>query len=217
MTQPSPHPPPFSSRSSHERILRAATHLFATHGFSHTSTAQVAREAGTSESQLIKHFGSKEGLLDAIFEETWRRLNVEIGTLVLAAESPVQAVRTLMRFVLARFDEQPDLKRLMLFEGRRVRAHGLGVSAGFRQFVDRLDSLLRQARRRGELRQALPVAVVRSSLIGAFEGLARDRVLAKDSGYPASYSGKDLQRAMDAMIDTFISSPNASTIHRSNA
>lgn len=179
--------------------------LFAQRGFLHTSTAQVAREAGTSESQLIKHFGSKEGLLEAIFDETWRAMNVEVATLTMAAGEPAAGIRALMRFVLARFEQQPELQRLMLFEGRRMRAHGRAVSAGFRQFIDRLDSLLRQARKRGQLHQPLPVPVIRSLLIGAFEGLVRDRILANDSAYPAHYTGRDVQRAMDLLIDTFVS------------
>jgi AcrR family transcriptional regulator len=191
--------------SSQDRMLAVALRLFSKRGFAHTSTAQVARDAGTSESQLIKHFGSKEGLLIAIFEMTWRQLNVEVATLVAVDGTPGERLRRLVRFVLGRLDRQPELKRLMLFEGRRVRADGLVVTAGFRQFVDRIDGLLRQARRTGQLRQELPVAVVRSMLIGAFEGLLRDRILAQDSGYPASYSSRDVQRAMEAVIDTFVS------------
>ena len=52
--------------SSHDRILLAGKHLFAQNGFENTSTVAIAREAGTSESQLMKHFGSKQGLLIAI-------------------------------------------------------------------------------------------------------------------------------------------------------
>ncbi|HSL22925.1 MAG TPA: TetR/AcrR family transcriptional regulator [Vicinamibacterales bacterium] len=193
-----------TGQTSHERMLRAALELFARHGFTHTSTAQIAHAAGTSESQLIKHFGTKEGLLEAIFEGAWRGLNVEVGTLLDASESPAAAVRTVMRFVLGRLDKEPELKRLMLFEGRRVRAHGLAVTAGFQQFVDRLDALLRRAKRAGEFRERVPVAAVRSALIGAFEGLLRDRVLAVDGGYRGGYTARDIERAMDAVIDTFL-------------
>ncbi len=57
--------------SSHDRILRSAKHLFARNGYENTSTVAIAREAGTSESQLMKHFGSKQGLLLAIFDRGW--------------------------------------------------------------------------------------------------------------------------------------------------
>ena len=59
------------SVSSHDRILRSAKRLFARNGYENTSTVAIAREAGTSESQLMKHFGSKQGLLLAIFDRGW--------------------------------------------------------------------------------------------------------------------------------------------------
>src|SRR5437763_15214441 len=55
------------------RVLAAAKELFSSGGFEGTTTAAIARQAETSESQLIKHFGGKEGILVAIFEEGWER------------------------------------------------------------------------------------------------------------------------------------------------
>ena len=57
-----------SDLSSHDRILLAARSLFSSDGYENTTTSAIARRAGTSESQLIKHFGSKEGLLEAILD-----------------------------------------------------------------------------------------------------------------------------------------------------
>ena len=67
--------------SSHDRILRAAKRLFAQNGYENTSTVAIAREAGTSESQLMKHFGSKQGLLVAIFDRGWISMNERIKTI----------------------------------------------------------------------------------------------------------------------------------------
>ena len=57
-----------------ERVLIVAKALFAQAGFENTTTASIARTARTSESQIIKHFGSKEGLLEEIFEDGWRHI-----------------------------------------------------------------------------------------------------------------------------------------------
>ena len=57
--------------SSHDRILRAAKLLFAQNGYENASPVAIARDAGTSESQLMKHFGSKQGLLVTILDLGW--------------------------------------------------------------------------------------------------------------------------------------------------
>ncbi|MGB0368696.1 MAG: TetR/AcrR family transcriptional regulator [Flavobacteriales bacterium] len=51
-----------------ESILKAALRLFATQGYASTSTSKVAKEAGVSEGLIFRHFGNKEGLLNAILE-----------------------------------------------------------------------------------------------------------------------------------------------------
>ena len=66
----SPAPP----TSSHDRILFSGKRLFARNGYENTSTVAIAREAGTSESQLMKHFGSKQGLLAAVLDHGWMKI-----------------------------------------------------------------------------------------------------------------------------------------------
>src|SRR5262249_320630 len=63
---------PDSTSTSRSRLLAAGKELFARHGYEQASTAAIARLAGTSESQLVRYFDGKAGLLQAIFNESWR-------------------------------------------------------------------------------------------------------------------------------------------------
>ena len=74
-----------------ERILHAAKILFAVSGFENTSTISIARQSQTSESQIIKHFGTTEGLLEAIFR---RRLDPHRSSLWRAGIHPVAKLET---------------------------------------------------------------------------------------------------------------------------
>ena len=194
--------PDTAGLSSQQRILAAAMELFARQGFVHTSTAQVAREAATSESQLIKLFGSKEGLLEALFESLWAGLNAEVRHMAAAYPDPVRRLKAIASLVIARIDGDDRVRRLVLFEGRRIGSHGALISSGFRRFVEMIDTLMKQARAAGRLRHPMPTAAIRSLLIGGCEGLLRDRLLA-GTAYPARYSRKDIDRAVDLLIDTF--------------
>lgn len=51
-----------------KQILKAALQLFATDGYHATPTRKVAMEAGVSEGLLFRHFGNKEGLLEALLD-----------------------------------------------------------------------------------------------------------------------------------------------------
>ncbi|MBU8891891.1 MAG: TetR/AcrR family transcriptional regulator [Bacteroidales bacterium] len=49
-----------------DNILNVSLELFANQGYVNTSTSKIAKAAGVSEGLIFRHFGNKEGLLDAI-------------------------------------------------------------------------------------------------------------------------------------------------------
>lgn len=64
-----------------EKILNEALRLFAQNGYNATSTSQVAKAAGVSEGLIFRHYGNKEGLLQAIIalgEESLKKLFSEV-------------------------------------------------------------------------------------------------------------------------------------------
>jgi len=190
-----------SSASSHDRILSAAKHLFATRGYESTSTVAIARAAGTSESQLMKHFGSKEGLLEAIFEQGWTGM-AHIFSRIHDLDSPADKLITLIELVLNALERDQDLRLLMLLEGRRIRKEGhmVVLTQGFLAFVKSIDGILLEMRARGELRTDVPPEAMRSALMGMFEGMLRDRLLAERIGFSAPFSSADIKKTFQMAL-----------------
>lgn len=75
-----------------EKIIRAALQLFAKEGFNATSTSKVAKEAGVSEGLIFRHFGNKEGLLQAILKEGEEKFKMLFADVVLEIE-PKEVIR----------------------------------------------------------------------------------------------------------------------------
>lgn len=191
--------------SSHDRILQSARALFSSQGYENATTSAIARMAGTSESQLIKHFGSKEGLLAAIFDQSWQRVTESLPQVLAQCETPYDKLRALAELMIDALERDKDLRTLMLLEGRRIRKHGSMVvlTDGFLQMVSTLDRLLGEMRDSGQLQPDLNVQAVRSALIGTFEGLLRDQILADRGNYPASYDSKDLRKVFRTFLECF--------------
>lgn len=190
--------------SSRDRLIAAAKHLFSTSGYENTTTVAIAREARTSESQLVKHFGSKEGLLEAVFEDGWSRLRMQMTTLQ-TIQSPQKQLKVLMHMVVQLFGEDPQLRDLMLLEGRRIRREGkmIMLTRSYTEFVSLVDRLI-QAAETGKPSE-YPAQLVRSSLMGMFEGLLRDIVLHERFGYPAGYSVSQAEKFAGALVDRLFS------------
>lgn len=202
----------YAELSSHDRILQAGRELFSGDGYENTTTSAIARRAGTSESQLIKHFGSKEGLLEAIYDHAWQRMAQGLRHVQESHSSPLERLRALTDLMIGALEQDKEISTLMLLEGRRIRKHGHQVllTRGFQQVLGVVDGVLREMRDAGLLRQDLNPEAVRSALIGAFEGLLRDQLLAERAGFPAHYDGAELRAAFKAVLECFLAKPDDS-------
>ncbi len=196
--------------SSHDRILASAKQLFASRGYENTSTVAIARLAGTSESQLMKHFGSKEGLLEAIFDQGWENMGYLIRS-IHDLTSPSEKLQVLLELVLNGLDRDRELKELLLLEGRRVRKEGRMVmlTRGYQDFVKVVDGVLTEMKAAGQLRSDLDPQIVRSALMGMFEGMLRDQLLAQRVGYPAAYSKVQIRHLVDTVLGSFLTASAA--------
>lgn len=58
---------PSGPGETRERILDAATRLFTAHGFAGASVRMITKEAGVPVALVNYHFGSKQGLMEAVF------------------------------------------------------------------------------------------------------------------------------------------------------
>jgi AcrR family transcriptional regulator len=205
-----------ASKPAAERILLAAKALFAEHGFENTSTMSIARQAQTSESQIIKHFGTKEGLLEAIFEDGWKHIGQAFGAIEYLP-SPSSKLQALVGLILTKLEEDDLLKQLFLLEGRRVRREGRMVlmTQGFQQLVKTADRLLKEMRDLGQLRSDLHLEGIRSALIGMLEGLLRDRMLATRIPYSASFNAEDIRKLFLHVLNSFSVSSEQPILSRS--
>ena len=190
--------------SSHDRILMAAKRLFAHNGYENTSTVAIAREAGTSESQLMKHFGSKRGLLSAILDHGWNSITERVQT-VPASAPPADRLFSVLEALVTELESDSDLRNLMVLETGRVRKDNRDVivSQGFQQFAEVIDRILGEMRDQGHIPPNLNLEAVRAAFIGMTSGLLRDQVLAQRSEFRASYGSEDLKKALGTMISSF--------------
>lgn len=94
-----------------QRIMRAAKRLFFTRGYADTSLRAIAKEAGTSESGVLRLYQSKNGLLRAVYASCWAEINAQCDEAVEAARQrdpdPRYLLLELMRKVWEIYQADP--------------------------------------------------------------------------------------------------------------
>ncbi|HSM85201.1 MAG TPA: TetR/AcrR family transcriptional regulator [Candidatus Limnocylindrales bacterium] len=189
--------------SVRERIIAAAKYLFCAVGYENTTSEAICREAKATESQLIKHFGTKENLLEAIFEEGWGRLRMQLPSLQ-TVQAPRRRLKMLLHFLIQLFTEDRQLRDLMLLEGRRLRRESKMVmlTQSYTDLVAMLDGLIHAEW--GGKASVHHVQMMRSSLIGSFEGLLRDLVLHERFGFPAEFTTEQIEKHVAELVDRLL-------------
>lgn len=191
-----------SRMPSRARLLLAAKALMAEGGYEQTSTAAIARAAATSESQLMRYFGGKAGLLQAIFDESWQSLNTRLRV-ISSMRDTRHALSSVLAMFIGALDQDPELAALFLFEGRRVRGpqQEIALSEGYFEFMRLLHQLIERGQRDGALGRTFHPEAVVSALFGAAEGMVRERAFRRRRGAPAPFTDADILRVFDALLD----------------
>jgi AcrR family transcriptional regulator len=112
-----------------QRLLDAAEELFATHGFTATTTRAIAERAGTSTGMVFYHFPSKEALLETLLAERSPQADLQ-AILDQHAGDPRGALHQLARAITTTIDERGEILRIML------HAEDPDTRALFRRYVD---------------------------------------------------------------------------------
>jgi len=192
-----------NTQTSRSRLLAAGRMLFAQNGFEATSTATIAREAGSSESQLIRYFGGKAGLLETIFNEAWAGLNESVAQHAGEAVHGRDAIIRILGMMIQAFSRDHDIAFLFLFEGRRTRGatHEVLLSKGFQKFSETLAAMIARGVQDGSFRSDIDPRILGSAMLGCAEGMIRDRVLAERNNQSNPFEDEPIVRTFTAMVN----------------
>jgi AcrR family transcriptional regulator len=116
--------PTWTPSQAGERILRAATDVFAQHGLSGGRVKLVARVAKSNERMIYYYFRSKEGLFIAVLENVYRQMWEAENALELDRSPPLDAIRAMVDFTLDHYLTHPEMLTILnnenLHRGRYV-------------------------------------------------------------------------------------------------
>ncbi|HET8936854.1 MAG TPA: TetR/AcrR family transcriptional regulator [Polyangiales bacterium] len=119
------------------RLLQAATKLFQSRGYQHTSVDEIAREAGLAKGTVYVHFKNKqELLLHAIAEEKKHLVQAILPALTADVSPAERLVRYLEQGFLA-LQQAPLISKLMLGD-RQILMQLSGIGEDLREQLHEL-------------------------------------------------------------------------------
>ncbi|HEV7662213.1 MAG TPA: TetR/AcrR family transcriptional regulator [Chloroflexota bacterium] len=127
------------SQQRHQRILDAATRVFAAKGYHGTLVDEIALEAETSKGGVYFHFPNKQAIFLALFDRLADLLRERIEVAVARQNQPVARAEAALRVVLDTFASHRRLARLFMVEslgaGPEFNARMIEIRADFAQLI----------------------------------------------------------------------------------
>ena len=156
--------PPSHTR---ERILDAASGIFADKGFAGARVDEIARRAGVNKAMLYYHVGDKQALYTAVLTHNLERVEEALAA-VSATEGPASArLQAVIGAIVGIVHTIPDHPRIML---REIASGGANLAPEVLRrmlgMIEVVGGLLAEGRKAGEFRDTDPV-LTHLAVVGA--------------------------------------------------
>ena len=112
-----------AAQATRDSILKAATKVFARHGYDGGSIEKISSTAKTHDRMIYYYFGSKEGLFIAVLEGIYHRMDEAEATCAPDPQRPEEALRTVIRFKIAYYRRHPEFVTLLNTENLHKGKH----------------------------------------------------------------------------------------------
>jgi len=180
-----------------EAILRAATDIFAEHGFFHAQVADVARAAGVAAGTVYLYFKSKDDLLVSIFERTMREAIADGRACIAPLGDPVEQLRAIARVHLDRMGRDRGLAVVFQVELRQSTKFMEHFSATLvREYLGVIRGILVAGQAAGAFRREINATLAAKLFFGGLDEMATNWILST-----RKYS---LVSQADDIVDLFV-------------
>lgn len=195
---------PRSKRSlrTRERILEAATEVFARHGFHGARVADIADQAGIAYGLVYHYFDNKDDILGAIFSERWSQYVSYIDEVGRTSLTFREKMRRLAHFWIEIYRREPNLMTIMINEISRsyefLESHDIGtVLVAF----DAIESIIIDARSKGEVAGDIDPQLATYVVLGAAEMVLTGYVMGTLKRGDADSFAHDEEQLLGMLLD----------------
>jgi AcrR family transcriptional regulator len=151
------------------QIILTAEKLFSTRGFDGTSVRDIAQEAGVNLAMINYYFGSKEKLMQAVFEERTSDIRLRLEGLVKNQTlSPIDKVYELVDDYVNKVLQKQQFFRIMVCEQMMEKNPAIikllyDLKKGNAELVE---ELIKEGQEKGTFKKDVDVVLVMNTIIG---------------------------------------------------
>lgn len=151
------------------QIIETSECLFARKGFDGTSVRDIAEEAGINVAMISYYFGSKEKLMEAIFEVKIGRVQMRVEELLKDTSlAPLDKVYILVDEHIERVMRSQQFYRIMICE--QSSNNNPAIMSKVKQLkiknVQLITDLIKEGQKKGDFKKKVDVVLLLNTMVG---------------------------------------------------
>lgn len=168
------------SKDKRQKIIRAATKVFARHGFYHSKVSEIAREADVADGTIYLYFKNKDDLLISIFEESMDQFLTLTRSEIGKETDSLAKLRRFVHLHMTMMEKNPRLAEVIQVELRQSSKFLKEYkNVKFLEYLQVVAEVIEEGQREGVIHKEVSPAVFKRMLFGALDELALQWVLSK--------------------------------------
>ena len=160
---------PIEYNDKQAAIINAAEKLFAIKGFDGASVRDIAHEADVNVAMISYYFGSKEKLMEAVFERKSNNIRLKVENLLLDERlSHLQKVNVLIDDYVDKFIHQQQFHKIMMREQmieKDTPIAGL-IHELKKRNLESIRKLINEGQKSGAFKKNIDIVLMMTTMVG---------------------------------------------------
>lgn len=172
------------NNEKYQRIIAAATRVFARNGFYQSKISEIAKEAQVADGTIYIYFENKDDILISLFEEQMQVVLDNMNARIAALTDPAQKLEEFAWTHLSLIQKNKDMAEIIQVElrqsGKFMKEY---KNEKFGQYLNIIEDIIVDGQRSGLFRQDVVPNVAKRAFFGALDEVSRCWVLSSRRQY----------------------------------
>lgn len=190
-------------------IINAAERLFAVNGFSGTSVRDIAQAADVNLAMISYYFGSKEKLMEAVFEVRTNNIRLKVENLIQNDSlTPIEKVNVLVDDYVDKFISQQEFHRIMIRE--QLIEKGTTIAGMILELKKKnilcVKKLISEGQKSGAFKKNIDVVLMMSTLAGTVTNMLTSQRFYREINNLEDMSDPEFQKYLRKKLSAHLKS-----------
>ncbi len=188
-------------------IINTAERLFSVTGFDGTSVRDIAAEAGVNVAMISYYFGSKEKLMEAVFEQKTNKIRIKVENLLQNTDlQPIEKINALIDDYVDRFIAQQEFHKIMIRE-QLIEKNSV-IAASIHELKKRnlmsVKRLIQEGQKDGTFRKNVDVVLFMTTLTGTVSQMLTSQRFYRDVNNMEHITQEEFDRHLRKKLSTHL-------------